>query len=373
MPQKLTLEHHCDRSLTNLLNRQQQHTRRPITRLLIGCSGGGDSTALALLVGKFARSRDLEVSAIAVDHGLRPESIAEADHTVKRLRRRGLEADAVSVTVAPGGNLQLRARIARLDVLCQYARTRKADAVLLGHQRDDQAETVLQRLHRGSHWLGLRGIPAAGVWQGMPLLRPLLDVPRTTLRAYCQAEGVQFFDEPGNQNPGFLRVRARRLLQQRPDLTDVLLRIAAKAGYHAGLELAEARLLLSTGVTALAPDRLQIEPRRWHEARPESCQRLLGVLLRLVGGRDYPPRFHQTAALLDWIRAGTNPSRTLAGVLLQRRDSAPDAPIVLRPEHHTPPESRKKTSLEHNLHKTDLYFEQFFPISIQSGSGVFCR
>lgn len=176
--------------------------RPPAVPLLVACSGGADSMALA--AAAVAERDGRPVHAAVVDHGLQDGSAERAAETVELLTGLGVEAAVHPVVVHGGGGLEAAARRARYAAL-RAARPHPGSPVLLGHTRDDQAETVLLGLGRGS---GARSIAGMRAWDP-PWLRPLLGLPRTTTRAACTALGLPVWDDPHNTDPRFTRVRLR--------------------------------------------------------------------------------------------------------------------------------------------------------------------
>lgn len=162
------------------------------TEVTCGVSGGADSLALLVL----AVEAGCRVTAVHVDHGLRPGAAAEADVVAEVAARLGAGFRAERVVVSPGGNLEARARAARHAVLGPHA--------LLGHTADDQAETVLLNLLRGAGPDGLAGM--------RPDRRPLLRLRRRETSALCAALGITPVSDPTNADPGFLRNRVRHEL-----------------------------------------------------------------------------------------------------------------------------------------------------------------
>jgi len=176
------------------------------TAVSCAVSGGADSLALLVLAVEAA----LDVTAVHVDHGLRPDSAEEADVVVAAARRFGTGFRAETVTVAPGPDLEARARAARYAVL--------PAGVLTGHTADDQAETVLLNLMRGAGLDGLAGIRRDG-------RRPLLDLRRTETVALCDGLGLEPVVDPSNVDPAFRRNRVRHELL--PLLDDIAQRDTA--------------------------------------------------------------------------------------------------------------------------------------------------
>jgi tRNA(Ile)-lysidine synthase len=172
----------------------------PGTSVTCAVSGGPDSTALLVL----AVAAGCSVTAVHVDHGLRPGSAAEADLVATTAARVGAAFTAVRVDVPPGPNLAARARSARYGAL--------PPDVLTGHTADDQAETVLINLLRGGSTSGLAGMRAGPN-------RPLLGLRRSETAALCAALGIATVDDPSNRDPAHLRTRVRHELL--PLLADV--------------------------------------------------------------------------------------------------------------------------------------------------------
>jgi tRNA(Ile)-lysidine synthase len=173
--------------------------------VVVACSGGPDSLTLLDALARLAPPRQLRLSAVHVDHGLRPGSAAEAEVVAAAAERRRLPFRAVTVCVEQGGSLQDAARRARHRALRRVAAELGATAVALGHTADDQAETVLMRALSGATPRALAGMaPRSG-----PLVRPLLRLWRRDILAYCAALGLHPLDDPSNRDPRFLRSRVR--------------------------------------------------------------------------------------------------------------------------------------------------------------------
>ncbi len=188
----------------------------PGARLVLAAvSGGADSLALAAALAFEAPGAGLRAGAVVVDHGLQVGSAgvgAAAAATCRDLALAPVIVRPVRVGET-GRGPEADARRARYDALGAAADDRGAVAVLLGHTLDDQAETVLLALARGSGTRSLSGMARRrGRWR-----RPLLDLPRTTTRAACAAQGLVVWDDPHNGDPRFARVRARAVLRQLED------------------------------------------------------------------------------------------------------------------------------------------------------------
>lgn len=175
--------------------------------VLVACSGGADSLALAAALAFEAPRRALRAGGVTIDHGLQDGSADQAAAVVTALAGLGL-APVLSVAVTPSGpgGPEAAARAARYGALDAAAEQAGATAVLLGHTLDDQAETVLLGLARGSGARSLAGMaPVTGRY-----LRPLLALPRAAALAACAAQGLVAWQDPHNSDPAYARVRVRR-------------------------------------------------------------------------------------------------------------------------------------------------------------------
>lgn len=205
--------------------------------LLVACSGGPDSLALAVAASEVGRRRHLPIGGLVVDHGLQPDSARIAADVVELLTEIGLPAEVARVDVpATDDGPEARARAARYAVLEQVAADRDA-TVLLGHTLDDQAETVLLGLARGS---GTRSLAGMAVRRDR-LLRPFLRLRRAITQAVCAEAGLTPWTDPHNADPGYARVRVRRRVlptlesELGPGVTEALARTALLARDDADL------------------------------------------------------------------------------------------------------------------------------------------
>ena len=197
---------------------------------MVACSGGADSLALLAATVTEGHRTGWHVAGVTVDHGLQEDSGAQADRVVAQMAELGADQTvAVRVTVeAAGLGPEAAARQARYAVLDEVAPRLDAAAVLLGHTRDDQAETVLLGLARGSGGRSLAGMRRSfGVYR-----RPLLDVARDDTVTACRVLGIEAWDDPHNADPAYLRSRVRRRVlpvledELGPGVTETLARTA---------------------------------------------------------------------------------------------------------------------------------------------------
>lgn len=185
----------------------------PGSRIVLAVSGGADSLALAAVTAFVAAKQAHSLRAVIVDHQLQDNSATVAAVARQRVESLGIEASVVGVSVGTGGGMEAAARSARYAV---FDALEDVDAVLLGHTLDDQAETVLLGLGRGS---GARSIAGMVAVEGR-YRRPFLGVTRKDTESICQSGGLDWWRDPHNDDPAFTRVRLRH--EVLPLLEDVL-------------------------------------------------------------------------------------------------------------------------------------------------------
>jgi tRNA(Ile)-lysidine synthase len=183
--------------------------------LVLAVSGGPDSIALMWLAARWRRAlaRGPQLIAVTVDHGLRPEAAREAREVKRLARSLDLPHRTLRWTGAkPETGLPAAARSARYRLLAQAARQSHATHILTAHTRDDQAETLLMRLLRGSGIAGLAAMARESERDGLRLARPLLDVSKSQLIATLKKAGIDFADDPTNRDVSFTRPRIRAVM-----------------------------------------------------------------------------------------------------------------------------------------------------------------
>jgi tRNA(Ile)-lysidine synthase len=305
--------------------------------LILAVSGGPDSTALLVMAAAWARrirsrqKRSPKLVAVTIDHGLRRESRREAA-VVKRLARRlGVAHRTVRWRgKKPSSGLQAAARMVRYRLLAGEAARAGFAHIVTAHTLDDQAETLLFRLARGSGLTGLAGmapistLPVSGDGE-IVLLRPLLGIPKTRLIAMLKAAGVKYNDDPSNRDPRFVRTRLRDLL---PRLAAEGLDAKTLARLGSRMRRAEAAVEFAVGAARTA-----LAPKPWHRRGPivfaagafgdlphEVGLRLLGRAIAHVGDEG-PVELGKLEVVYDSVRASPPLTRrTLAGALISLSD-----------------------------------------------------
>lgn len=276
-------------------------------RLGIAVSGGADSLALLLLAHAV---RPGEIEAATVDHGLRPEAAQEAQHVARICADLGVPHAILTVEV-PSGNLQSEARRARYAALARWMSERGLELLASAHHADDQAETLLMRLMRGSGLSGLAGVRARGAVPGSDyrLIRPLLDWRKHELEGFVRDAGIEPVEDPSNCDDRFDRVRLRKALAQADWIDPIALAQSASnladadeaLRWAANLEWQQQVRHEKDGAVVYCPN------------APRAVRMLvLGRAIRELGGE---PRGRALAELIDALETGQGGN--LAGVLVR--------------------------------------------------------
>jgi tRNA(Ile)-lysidine synthase len=326
-----------------LMARFEPFETRP--RLAVAVSGGADSMALVLLARDWVAARGGGLTALTVDHRLRQAAAAEATQVGRWLAERGIaHGILVREDGDRAGGVQAAARQARYRLLEGWCRQAGVLHLLLGHHREDQAETLLLRLARGSGLDGLAGMASLAEHAVCRLLRPLLGIPRARLTTTLQAAGQGWIDDPSNRDAAYARVRIRDAAAALGDVGLGAERLAATAA-----RLGRARAALEHGVSALLARAAMVHPAGFVRLDPapllaaaeETGLRALASVLAMVGGEAYPPRLERLERLYGELAAGLpGGGRTLAGcrillrrggILVCREPAAMARPVVAPP------------------------------------------
>ena len=290
----------------------------------LAVSGGPDSLALMRLAAHWRAELGLalKLSVLTVDHGLRASSRDEAS----MVGRHAAELDLPHAILtwegrdSHTGSLQARARAARYDLMAAYCHAHDIAGIVTAHHLDDQAETFLMRLRRGSGLDGLAAIPERGAWAGITVLRPLLGVPKARLVATLDEAGIAFVSDPSNFDPRFERARVRGsgealaalgLTPEALALSARRLRRAREALDHAAQNFLAANSETSeAGYALIDREALASAPR-------EIALRALSQLVGAVGGGETPLRLAKLEVLLAAVEETPDKVHTLGRCRLE--------------------------------------------------------
>ncbi|ABI77716.1 tRNA(Ile)-lysidine synthetase [Hyphomonas neptunium ATCC 15444] len=296
----------------------------------VAVSGGSDSLALLILAHRWAARRGRVLRALTVDHGLRPESRAEAEAVGRLCADMGIEHDILRLEGAAPRQSALRR--GRHAALARTIADKSGHLLLTGHTADDQAETFLMRARQGSGWYGLAGmrpLSLSPVWpegEGVFIARPLLGIRREALRAFLRDEGLGWADDPSNDNPAFERVRMRRLLCPEMSRNVPVLSLVDR---FQTLRMIEDGAIWRWMTANVRAGEAGIHVASFAGHPPERAARALGMLLQIAAGREMPPRGESLRRLAEEIVSkGDFRGATLGGCRITARRTH----ICLKPE-----------------------------------------
>ena len=292
--------------------------QRP-AKIGIAVSGGGDSMALLHLFARWSAQTGHPIAAVTVDHGLRAGSDKEAADVAAFCADLGVPHDTLVWNTWDGhGNLQAAARDARYSLMADWARSHGVGGIALGHTMDDGAETFLMRLSRKAGVDGLAAMDRVFDRDGLTYARPLWMCSRAELRAYLTRNGVNWVDDPSNDDVDFERVRVRKALTQLDELG-----LRADGLTHAATALRQARDALdhytrveaTTHVCAQGGDLIMAQ----HPGVPDDiARRLRSKIIQWMGQLPYPPRASAMQHLMDGL--SLEGKHTLGGAIVTVAD-----------------------------------------------------
>lgn len=296
--------------------------------LAVGLSGGPDSLALTKALSDWAVAGcGPEIHALIVDHGLRAQSAQEAEKTAETVRKWPHVKPCILnwEGAKPAARIQEEARKARYKLMAEHCRAHDIRHLFLAHHQDDQGETLLFRLAKGSGLDGLCGMQLRQDYEGLVLCRPFLGLSKDSLVRFCGDHNLPFVRDPSNGSEKFARGRLRgswgvleeeglsskrlaRTASRFGRIRNALDRISEEALQNTVLEKDASRITLNFAMLKTQPDEIVLRA-------------LLKAMDALSGKRDYGPRMEKTEKLLEELLTGRPfRKRTLGGVIFERKD-----------------------------------------------------
>jgi tRNA(Ile)-lysidine synthase len=292
----------------------------------LAVSGGGDSMSLMWLAAQWAGQtrQPPKLTVLSVDHGLRPGSAEDASWVVEQAGALGLAGAMLQWNGdKPTTGVQARARQARYNLLIGWCIGHGAGALVTAHSLEDQAETFLMRLARGS---GVDGLAAMRPTREdrIAILRPLLGVSRARLRGTLVAAGMRWLEDPANRDTRFERVRWRRTLNhlEQEGLAPAMIALSARRLERASQALEHATSRLEADVVEQDATQASFRLAAVQDTPEELMLRLLKRLIMRYGAGGEPPELAALERLGEWIAQGVSGGRTLAGCRITRRKDA---------------------------------------------------
>ena len=287
----------------------------------VAVSGGSDSVALVILLSTWADKNKKKLFVVTVDHGLRSAAADEAIYVKKLCLKNNIQHKILKIESDVSGNVQAWARENRYRVISEWANKNRIKSIFLGHTLEDQAETVLLRLGRGSGVDGLAAMQSQSFRENIKWLRPLLNIQRNDLREFLKFENVAFIDDPSNDDTKYYRIKIRNFLTKTNEfglnakrLTETADRMAQARDVlnQVAFEFAKKHILI-TKIGSLSVDLLS-----FHKQLPETKFRVLSYSVKWVAGSHYGARAKTLEkALKDSI---DGKARTCNGCMLTRND-----------------------------------------------------
>ncbi len=340
--------------------------------IAVAVSGGADSMALCLLANQWARGKGGRIIALTVDHGLRADSAEEAGRVAGWLAARDIEHHILAWAGAkPKAGMQAAARMARYRLLADWCASRQILHLLVAHHLEDQAETFLLRLARGSGVQGLACMKridrVAGHGRDDPgLLRPLLATSKEDLKNYLKAEKQPWIEDPSNRNEQFERVKARHMLASMPlegmtsrrlaETADAMLRA------HDALEKQLCRAI-ATYVDVAEAGYADVAGDAFDNLPEETGLQLLSRLITVIGGRVYAPRLAKLRNLYESVVGKRDEGATLGGCEIVRAGA--HVRII-----------REVAAIDHQLpvlNDGPAFWDNRFKVDVVTGSGKYPR
>ena len=333
--------------------------------LAVGVSGGSDSMALCFLVSRWVKANCGKVLALTVDHGLRVESSDEAKTVGLWMEKLGIEHKILPwVGDKPKSAIHETARQARYELLSEECKSRSIKHLLVAHTQDDQAETVIMRLCKGSGPDGLAGIPASRNINNIRLIRPLLGVSREALIATCRGAQLSWVDDKSNYSDVFTRARIRKIIKllEPEGLTRETLAATAT-------RCASQKILSEYLVSDFINKHVSVYPEGWCkvsvagllEAPRELLVKVIGQLAMSIGGNERLPKLYKLEIAADRILSGVRKMWTLGGCLffirkgelyVCREEIAVASPIEIRPGEEILWDARFRISLSADVYRS---------------------
>ena len=296
-------------------------------KIAVAVSGGGDSLALTLLSHEWCVKNEVTMTALTVDHGLRAESVAEAQQVNDWLKQYGIKHQILTwAGQKPDANIQDEARNARYRLMGEWCLDNNVEHLLLGHHQDDQAETFLIRLFRGSGVDGLSAMEKKSSFPdrdyataGLKIYRPFLSIPKKRLLSFLEMKNQSWVEDPSNERQQFLRIQIRNLIKNSEitGLDTERLSLTAKRMQRVRSLLDE--LTDTAESVCVSYDPLgfaKINLANLLDQHEEIILRLLTRILKKVSGGHYPPRLNKLEKLFENFQSTPFAGQTLMGAIL---------------------------------------------------------
>lgn len=284
---------------------------------VVAVSGGADSLALTYLLSSWAKINAKNIIAITVEHGLREDSLAEAEYVSELMKKENIEHHILKWDgKKPEANIEDIAREVRYSLLIEFCKSRNIENIFVGHHKYDQVETFLMRLQRGSGLDGLSSMEEVSSREDINIIRPLLSLKPELFKQYLNSKNIEWKEDYSNQDEKFLRVKIRKNM-------DILstLGISSDKIYKAAKALSSTKDFIEEEVSKFCKNNIEfvspfvakIDFDVIREAHREMLFRVLSNLIKKIGDSKYIPRADDVLRICSSIKKGEKQSRTLGG------------------------------------------------------------
>lgn len=293
--------------ISTVQSRLQQLTHKhSLNHIAVAVSGGADSLALTLILHQISKQLSFKITALTIDHGLRVASKEEADYVHDLLSKHSIPHHTLRWQgEIPTSNRQAVARKIRYELLTEWCCKHEVDYLATAHHQDDQAETVLMRLLRGSGVKGLAAIRPVTVMHEATVIRPCLDIKKKELIDYLLHHEIQWIEDPSNQHTDYDRSHIRHFLSDHSnglpiDQSLLVQRLCQTASHMQRVEdalLLQQRQFIHQSVTVHPAGYLTLNREALFNTPEEIGLRVLSLLLCVISGNDQIPRFTSIESL----------------------------------------------------------------------------
>ncbi len=300
------------------------------SQIAVAVSGGADSMALAILLKGWCDKNKIDLTAITVDHGLRAESASEAETVSAWMKNLDIRHVVLKLKDLPETRIQENARINRYQIMAEYCRRNGITHLLTAHHLDDQFETLIMRMARGSGLKGLCGIQKERQMDGVLLVRPVLDFAKSDLIEICENNNQDWVRDPSNKDLKYDRVQIRehsKVLDNIGLTAKMLEKTRYKLSGAANFILSELEKANSKIITR-SNEKAAVDYDEFLKLHPYLQKEMLESLLKEYGDNAYPPKSASLENLLKKIQGRSFNGATLHNCIV----SVSGRDLVIRPE-----------------------------------------
>lgn len=301
-----------------------QYIPNTVAKVAVATSGGSDSICLLFLAHDWCKANNIKLVAVIIDHKLRKNSTVEAKYVQDYIKEQGIDAVTLSWdSIKPASNLQNHARIARYEILTKYCNDNEIKYLLVAHNLQDQAETILLNIFRGTGVDGLCGMKLKTIKNGISIVRPLLKISKMEIYTYLEQNLLKWVEDPSNNDEKYTRIKIRNFLKSFSEKDMLIKRLfslsenATRVKSHLMVAVNEA-FSISVERNRLGYAILDIDV--YVKQSEEIALRILKKLFQSYKNSVEPVRFSSIKRIHMKILSKTKVSCTLAGLKIRHKN-----------------------------------------------------